>query len=197
MKRNKILFTFKIQSFSDVITNSSSELFVFDDKGDVEKVKEILDGLYPDWRSEYAEPVLLKNADDEDIESYAEYLLPRGWDYDYRCKTSEECRNLLCQDIRRFFNEDAKRFYPNIDAWDPKYNWIDDEKFKNKSHEDLTREEWSEIWSRQELECNYEEVVKYLKDNRQNEVLLFSLGENPDWDMQEELQTVAHRYHLG
>ena len=46
MKRNKILFTFKIQSFSDVITNSSSELFVFDNKGDVEKVKEIINKFH-------------------------------------------------------------------------------------------------------------------------------------------------------
>jgi len=197
MKRNKILFTFKIQSFSDVITNSSSELFVFDDKGDVEKVKEILDGLYPDWRSEYEEPVLLKDADDASVELYAEYLLPRGWDYDYRGETTEECRNLLRQDIKHFFNEDAKRFYPNIDTWDPKYNWSNDKKFKNKLYEDLTREERSEIWSKHELECDYDEVVKYLKDNRQNEVLLFSLGDNPDWDMQKKLQTVANRYHLG
>lgn len=37
MRRNKVLFTFKIQSFSDVITNSSSELFVV---GDVNKTAE-------------------------------------------------------------------------------------------------------------------------------------------------------------
>lgn len=197
MKGNKILFTFKIQSFSDVITNSSSELFVFDDKGDVEKVKEILDGLYPKWRDEYAEPVLLKDADDNDVELYADYLLPGGWDYEYRAETSEECRNLLRQDIRTFFNEDAKRFFPNIDTWDPKYHWCNDKKFENKTFNDLTREEQVEIWSKQELECDYEEVAKYLKDNRQNEVLLFSLDENPNWDMQEKLETVANRYHLG
>jgi len=197
MKRNKILFTFKIQSFSDVITNSSSELFVFDNNGDVEKVKEILNGLYPNWRSEYAEPVLLKDADDSDIELYAGYLLPSGWDYDHRGETAEECRNLLRQDIKHFFNEDAKRFYPNIDTWDPKYHWSNDKKFRGKTYEDLTREDWNKIWSKTQLDCDYEEIEKYLKDNRQNEVLLFSLGENPDWDMQEKLETVAIRYHLG
>ena len=68
----KSLFIIKIQSQSDVITNSSSELFIFDDKNSKEEVIELLDNVYPDWRKEYAEPVPFSEIDENDLW----YLLP-------------------------------------------------------------------------------------------------------------------------
>ena len=43
----KSLFIIKIQSQSDVITNSSSELFIFDDKNSKEEVIDLLNNVYP------------------------------------------------------------------------------------------------------------------------------------------------------
>lgn len=43
------LFIFNIQSFSDIITNSSSELFVFNNHSRTEEnIVQLLNSIYPD-----------------------------------------------------------------------------------------------------------------------------------------------------
>lgn len=64
------MFNFKINSVSNVITNSSSELFVFNDNDSVENVISILDNIYPDWRKEYCDPIRLKDCDNDNFETY-------------------------------------------------------------------------------------------------------------------------------
>lgn len=50
----KTLFVFQIQSFTDVVTNSSSELFVF--TGTTGVVSDMLDSNVPGWEHEYDDP---------------------------------------------------------------------------------------------------------------------------------------------
>ena len=43
---------------------------------------------------------------------------------------------------------------------------------------------------------NREEIINKLCPNK-NMWFLFSIDENPNWDMQEKLMNIAERYHLG
>jgi len=73
----KRLFVLKpVQSVSDVITNSSSELFIFKDvKNGQKEVTDLLDQLsatlhgYGSWTNEYETPRLYENLDDEEKET--------------------------------------------------------------------------------------------------------------------------------
>lgn len=70
----KSLFIIKIQSQSDVITNSSSELFIFNDKNSKEEVIYLLNNVYPDWRKEYDEPVPFSEVTEDSLW----YLIPNS-----------------------------------------------------------------------------------------------------------------------
>ena len=72
----KKIFLFTVDNVIDIITNSSSELFVL--KADSDKiVTELLETIYPDFRNEYDEPVLLKDLDAYAFNSYIEWV--SGW----------------------------------------------------------------------------------------------------------------------
>jgi hypothetical protein len=45
-------------------------------------------------------------------------------------------------------------------------------------------------------EDNFEEIKNKLDPNR-TMYFLFSKDENPDWEMQEKLEMIMKRYHLG
>lgn len=51
----KILFEFNIQSITDIITNSSSELFVFKNR-ELNDLILIISTIHPYWDSEYYKP---------------------------------------------------------------------------------------------------------------------------------------------
>lgn len=68
----KTLFVFKIDNVIDVITNSSSELFVL--KAETESIlEEMLLNAYPDYPTEYYQPTLIKDISIEDLRTYMEY----------------------------------------------------------------------------------------------------------------------------
>ena len=59
-----VAFEFNIHSIIDIITNSSSELFVFEAKtGDI--LKDLISGVYPDYLTEYREVELLSDLSDK------------------------------------------------------------------------------------------------------------------------------------
>ena len=63
------IFEFQIDSVIDIITNSSSELFVL--KADSEEiVKELLTNIYPEYLTEYEEVRLLKDLSADELETY-------------------------------------------------------------------------------------------------------------------------------
>jgi len=79
----KILFKFNVDNAIDIITNSSSELFVL--KADSNKiVVELLESVYPDFRKEYDEPIQFK---DMDAEQFTDCI---HWLYGYS-EVKEKC----------------------------------------------------------------------------------------------------------
>jgi len=168
---NKILFKFNIQSISDVITNSSSELFVFKNKSSYDEVIELLNRIYPDWRNEYEEPVQAKTLDD--LGSYLDWIYTPWSCYENKKTVTRE--NSIQTKLAVKFHLQPKDIYENWKEWDPK---ADSHKLRD-------------------LRLSEKGIEMIREKMSDNEWALYSITDNPDWDYQEKLMKVASRYHLG
>ena len=205
----KSLFIIKIQSQSDVITNSSSELFIFDDKNSKEEVIELLDNVYPDWRKEYAEPIPFSEIKENDLW----YLFP-----DSHFDIEGDFHRIICDHIKESkvpykdfietseCNELLKEFNKNLKTG--KYNLLEVELAREyglepevfwTNFDDLKVEIKGEEWKY--IDCPFLEISEEGKEAlikaNSNSWLLYSLDENPNWDHQEDLMEIATRIHLG
>lgn len=194
----KTVFLFKIQSYSDVITNSSSELFVINQG---EKTKEeiisLLNSIYPEWRTEYEEPVPFNQIKDFELD----YIVGCDWS------------------VQDMLNEFIRPYYPNkLEEGVEEFNkYFKTAKYKTDAVKiaqtyNLTPEEfWDEfdIWHAG-LHCGvsnwfanlpYLEISekgrKAVEERYKNDWLLRSTDDNPDFDYQEKLEKIALRIHLG
>lgn len=182
----KIMFRFNVQSSSDIITNSSSELFVFNNDS-VKDVVEVLDNLYPNWKSEYEEPVKYSDLTDEDkiIYLYNVFLTHRFYMRDFRFNPDtgleysiEEQFDLYCKCFENYYktiyglNKESINKLFSINLFRGNY-FNDAEVIINSSKIDI--------------------LEPFFKDD----IVLYSIFENPDWEYQEKLMKVAKRYHLG
>ena len=158
----KTLFVLNVDNAIDIITNSSSELFVL--KADsAEIVKELLESIYPNYREEYDEPKQIKDMNPYDLESYLEWV--NGWE-----KTRKNCVV-----YEGFTFDEMYDPYPYPNAWDKEPKFIIKRGF---------------------IEDNVEKIVSII-DPGNKTWLLYSINENPDYEMQEKLENIATRYHLG
>lgn len=186
----KVLFNFKFQSVSDVITNSSSELFVFKNHNK-DAVLLTLEALYPDWRKEYEEPEFVKDMSEEKFEGYV------GWVFDFNMIDEDQRRSVLGL-LNRPSEEEMRE------------NWENYKEFSAAKREadilGLKPEEFISNWNvynpfSEEWKDRYPEIselgMKKLKEYYADDIALWSYDDNPDWEYQEKLQEVAHRYHLG
>mgnify|MGYP007128604425 CR=1 FL=1 len=175
----KKLFIFTVDNTIDLITNSSSELFVL--KGDTQEiVEEMIRSVYPDFRSEYEAVKHISALSVDELDSYmnwatgsycwpakkTDYHIPDGF-------TFEE-----------LYEPDGK------DA-----AWNGEIQYRLKNNLPLKDRKW-EFDSAFVTEKNYEEVLNKLDPERKM-YFLYSIDENPNWDMQEQLMGIATRYHLG
>lgn len=151
----KKIFEFNVDNTIDIITNSSSELFVLKGKNR-EMVEEMIRSVYPNFENEYT-LVKLEECDDDGLAYYIDNAFLR-----YNSDDFGMCKKLgVRPDV----------LYKNFGSY---------------SFEDYWCGEYSE------------EGRKILMNSLpKNTYLLFSLDENPNWDMQEQLMTIASRYHLG
>jgi hypothetical protein len=172
----KTIFTMNVSNTIDLITNSSSELFVL--KGKTKDVIiELLDSTYPAWRNEYEEPKNISELTVSELETYFSYACsPHMW-------------------------PNSKKDYPVFSgfAFDELYEKENSEfgfnrgGYKLKNNVINPESKWDENFVTEE---NIKEISKKLSPNM-DMWFLFSLGENPNWEMQEKLMCVADRYHLG
>lgn len=181
----RTLFRFNIQSYSDIITNSSSELFVFKNNS-VEEVINILNTIYPDWRSEYQEPILFKNMSKEDQDRYIEWVADcYRWfgDYDYYYNGISWIKRTKKEQIEVFEHDVIEHYHKKFDV-------------DNKDVPSLF-----ENWGDYNNEYFYLRLstVGYdiFRKKFENDIALWSLDENPNWDYQQEIEEYAERYHLG
>lgn len=178
----KTIFVITVDNIIDLITNSSSELFVFNGKNK-ETVREMLSSIYPEWENEYED---IKNISELSIDeldtffSYAtgshcwpakksDYGIPNGFTFDE-----------LYEKELDYGSGEVKS-----PAWNGEYQY----KLKSNDKE-------YPIFGKFVTEENKEELINKL-DPDKSMWFLFSIGENPNWEMQERLWNVGGRYHLG
>lgn len=131
----------EVHSIVDIMTNSSSELFVTSAKNK-ETIKEMIKSVYPNYLDEYEEVKELSELSLSELSCFLDY-----------------------------------RFYRDIP------NEL--MKFKGKWGIDVT-------------EDNKSEIIDFLSNEVQM-FFMFSIYDNPNWEMQEALEYSANmtRYHLG
>lgn len=167
----KTLFVFQIQSFTDVVTNSSSELFVF--TGTANTVSDLLNASVPGWEDEYETPLSVQELSDNELEMYLSYAYDS---YDWNWSNRKITRETSHQDRwAKEFNIDPNQLYENYTEWDPS-----SENYK------ISQLRLKEGWS------------KLIKEKLSKDlVFVFSIHENPNWERQENMMTFGTRYHLG
>ncbi len=180
MKNKKILFVLYIDNAIDLITNSSSELFVLTAKSK-SLATNMIESVYPNYLNEYAEIKHINDLTLEELDSYFSYhCSPHMWPA-------------------------KKSNYPIIpgftfeELYEPEKDWQTGEEKKpawNGEIQYKLRNNSSDKWGGFVIEENKEEILNKLDPERKM-YFLYSLDENPDWDMQEKLMEVADRYHLG
>lgn len=171
-----------IQSYSDIITNSSSELFVFVNGNNTDVIRRMLNSYVKDWEAEYHPPILFKDLTESDKDTFIEYvfILPRFYNCDGDIdEYNKSVMNVIHRETLIPYEDIPKMFT----------NW--------------NKPEITELSGGRELVMYYLEWSDYgkkiLYDKYQNDVCLFSIGENPDWNTQEAISMFCggERYHLG
>lgn len=195
----KVIFVFSLQSVSDIITNSSSELFVFTKETSVEEVKSVLDNIYPNWRKEYYDPQLLKDVSDDDLDTYLDYARYYNM-HDYnRSYWREDYGDpvVWAKKQAATYKKKMVKFFKDTFNIDVKFDELfekPDETYKQFLPHYLEQFRGMSLFWYPKIK---ESMYPFLRENISERVLLFSKDENPDWDYQEKLMEVAERYHLG
>jgi hypothetical protein len=161
-----IIFILQIHSVVDLITNSSSELFV----GQYDSKKIIIDlikSIYPDYLNEYSE---IKSIDELTVYELEEYI---SYKYAYRTKYF----NMELENIIHLDNPNLIPGFTKEEMYDePEYDYI-------HVRDNFVRH-------------NHEKIINSIDPERKM-FFLFSIDDNPNWDMQEKLMEIMERYHLG
>lgn len=165
----KTLFVFCVDNVIDLITNSSSELFVLRGES-LRGVEDMIRSVYPDYEREYHSVVNIADATPEQLDQYISYEY-NGW-------SNEEQRML--QDVLQGFTFE-EMYETHVSTY---------------TGHDGTKRTSSYTYTRDVREDNRERYVNAISPKR-DMFFLFSKDENPNWDMQERLMNVGIRYHLG
>lgn len=175
------LITFNIQSYSDIITNSSSELFVFQSP-QLKEVISSLDRLAKGWREEYTEPMFFKDMDARSQDEYIDWVADIPYYYDWD-GTLEEFNEYVTKIIHRDTLVPEDEIPSLFENWNqPEIHQIGKDReyiYYNLRFSDKGREVYSNKF-------------KY-------DICMWSLDENPNWERQEHIMDWCHgkRYHLG
>lgn len=176
MENKKSLFVIAVDNMINLITNSSSELFVLN--GDtLNSVQQMVSSIHPDYLTEYYEVVALKDADNMLTETYLDWV-ENSWGGDWE-KTRGMSEKQKIEYYIRKHTEKAEKygmlpegFYEN---WDDRNNKYFYSRISEKGYD----------------------AVRHTLDPNGRIFLLLSLYDNPNWDKQEALMNIGSRYHLG
>lgn len=178
---NRTLFLFPISSVVDTITNSSSELFVGVNPSK-EELQAAIEAIYPEWETEYEE---LKSLDDLSLEEINMY-------FDYACSPHMWPATEDLYPILPGFTFD-ELYEPKMKDGVEEVAWNGAIQYELRNNVTNPQHKWDRDFVTEE---NREEILNKLDPDR-HLFFMFSLDENPDWDMQEKLEKFMIRYHLG
>ncbi len=175
--QKKVLIEIKVDNVVDIITNSSSELFIL--SGDTKEiVQEMVSDVYPNYLNEYEQIVPLREADDDQIDTYLDKIEGPIWNI------WEATRNMSEEEERLYRIKVATKIAKKYKMTPDEY-YIDWEDTKNKKY----------FYPQASIK-GLRKAAELLDPNGQI-FLMFSIKDNPNWDMQEKLMEIGTRYHLG
>lgn len=167
----KILFEFNIQSITDIITNSSSELFVFKNR-ELEDLVLILSLIHPCWNLEYNEPIQVNRMRDDELATYLEWIYG-GSDFDYEIRNIPITKeNTKRTGVAKHFGLKPKFVYEDYENWDPNINKL----------------------SLKYLPEGLRTIRAMIPDAT---FAMYSKNDNPTWEYQEKFERLGKRYHLS
>jgi hypothetical protein len=172
--KKKTIFTINVNHSIDLITNSSSELFVLQGQTK-EIVEELVRNVYPDYKNEYEDVKHISEMSASDLDNFFSYatgshIWPANKN-DYRIPNGFT--------FEEVYEPDGKE-----PAWNKQIQ------YKVKNNDPNCK------WGNFVTEENKEWFLNKFDPERKL-FFLYSLDENPNWDMQEKLMEVGERYHLG
>lgn len=189
--KNKTLFVFNLDSAVDLITNSSSELFILEGNNQ-EMVMEVLDNTHENWRSEYEEPRQVTDLTEDELDTVHSWTVDNHRSYYWSTKKG----GVFYSDFSNWGGglsevhvKDGELELPFSEAFENWENRTTPRPYqKHQEHPDI------QLWESKALVKIQHQKLKELYPNSW---FLFSFEDNPDWDAQEKLMNVGQRYHLG
>ena len=203
---SKVLYIFQPHSIVDIITNSSSELFVFKGKSK-ETIENAIEEIYPDYLREYEPLVYIMDASIDDIENFLYYhCSPNHWPaerHEYPLIGDYTFDELY--EVDEEFNLGNRVSYRLKDnTRPPSFKKIKKYTDFQKELDPYEEEDWdgetqNHIWHHRRFvtEENRMEVINRI-DPKHQMYFMYSRDENPNWECQEMLTEIGgKRYHLG
>jgi hypothetical protein len=172
----KCLFVIQPQSMIDVITNSSSELFIFQGQ-EKEMIEELLTEVYPNYLNEYDHLVNVRDCSNDHLNSLLYWI------------AGSYCWPAVKSDYSIPGNFEFDELY-EPDGEGPAWNGSLQYRLK-RNYQGENKYDYAFV-----TEDNFNWVLDKL-DPYHNMYLLYSINENPNWEMQEKLELIGERYHLG
>ena len=181
---DRVLFTIKPHSIIDVITNSSSELFVGKSQNKEELIS-LLKAVYPGYLNEYNELMHIDELSMDQLETYISYhCSSHCWP---ASKSNYGILNGFTFEELYEPEKDWQTGKVKSPAWNGELQYQLRDNAKDEDNK------WNQSFV---TESNVEEIKNKLDPNREM-YFLFSNDENPNWEMQEKLMNIMNRYHLG
>jgi hypothetical protein len=171
----KTIFVMNVENTIGLITNSSSELFVL--KGQTKDiVEQMLSNVYSDWRNEYCDVKNISDLSPHELDTF----------FQYACSAHMWPASRNNYPVLKGFTFDE--LYE--EDKESNLTWNGQIQYRLKSN-DMTFKYGPYV-----TDDNFSELVGKLCPEK-NMWFLFSKDENPDWEMQQRLENIADRYHLG
>jgi len=198
---SRTLFLFQPHSIVDIITNSSSELYIFEGKNK-NIIEKMIEKVYPEYLTEYAPLISMDEISVDDLDSYISRVC-HGWgddpnDFpligDYTFDELYEITNRYGQlryELKDNTRPPKEKKVKKFDEFNKDIDPYGEENWEGNDEDDG-------IWHYRQFvtEKNIEEVKDRI-DPKRRMYFMYSLDENPDWDYQEKLMEIGTRLHLG
>lgn len=180
----KTLFVFKPKNVVDIITNSSSELFVL--KGETKTiVEEMIENVYPNYKDEYDEIKHISELTINELDNFFNYLCsPHIW------PASKE-------------NYTIPEGFTFDELYEPRKNWetgeIEEPAWNGEIQYELRNnlKDKTNKWKSSFVTNKNKKQILNKLDPKGEMYFLYSKDENPNWDYQEALMGIGERFHLG
>ena len=200
--QKKQLIAIKVNNVIDIITNSSDALFVLQGKTK-EIVNEMIENIYPNYRDEYQELKDIRDFTDEEIDTFLQWHLGRKSSFWSSGELYDKSFDyVLIHGFKELYDKSfdyvlihgfkfEELYDTNVKLGH--YPLNSEYKIKNNIPIKKRKSKWDFCFVTND---NRERVIKGIEKSV-GRFFLYSIVENPEWEMQEKLMEIGKRYHLG